>query len=434
MNRKDFLTAVTASAIGASALAACSRDDRTSGQEGPGRIGSIGGKSLEKLRSIYRADLFDDFLPQMDQVVIDREYGGFICGVDIRTGKPVSTDKRAWYEGRGMWVYAHLYNTLDRNPAWLDIARASKEFIMKNRPPDNRFWAVSFSREGEPLSREEGDIYGNLFVAEGLAEYAAASGEEESFDLAKKLILDAMDRYDQPGYSYRGGPAGLRYLGHWMVFLISTSHMLRHRSDARLEAIADRCIEAIMSRHLHPRYRLLNETLAHDFYRPEEYSQQVTGHAIETLWMVMYEAARREDAALFREAADLFRRHVEVARDPVYGGYFSGLNHVDNYTWAVNKVLWLQEEVLIGTMLMIEHLNDPWAKEVFTELDAWVREKFVRPGHRFWIISGNRTVDQYNPNRAGNYHHPRHLMLNLLSIERMLERNGRVSDLFHSDA
>jgi len=32
--------------------------------------------------------------------------------------------------------------------------------------------------------------------------------------------------------------------------------------------------------------------------------------------------------------------------------------------------------------------------------------------------------------RAENFHHPRHLMLNLLSIERMIERNGKVSGVF----
>jgi len=32
--------------------------------------------------------------------------------------------------------------------------------------------------------------------------------------------------------------------------------------------------------------------------------------------------------------------------------------------------------------------------------------------------------------RVGNFHHPRHLMLNLLTLDRMIERGGKVSGLF----
>jgi len=28
------------------------------------------------------------------------------------------------------------------------------------------------------------------------------------------------------------------------------------------------------------------------------------------------------------------------------------------------------------------------------------------------------------------FHHPRHIMLNLLSVERMIERKGKISDIF----
>jgi hypothetical protein len=34
------------------------------------------------------------------------------------------------------------------------------------------------------------------------------------------------------------------------------------------------------------------------------------------------------------------------------------------------------------------------------------------------------------PKRVENFHHPRHLMLNLLALERMLRRGGGVSALF----
>lgn len=38
----------------------------------------------------------------MDHFDIDPEYGGFMCTVDIFLGKQISSDKRAWFEGRGI--------------------------------------------------------------------------------------------------------------------------------------------------------------------------------------------------------------------------------------------------------------------------------------------------------------------------------------------
>jgi len=401
---------------------ACTRSPQVS----PGQAGSaVAGIDLPGLRAMYRRELFDRYLPAIEEHVFDHEYGGFMCSVDIRTGERLAEVKRTWFEGRGMWAYAFLYNNLEADPRYLEFARKSKDFVLRHLPEDDQFFVLSYNRQGEPVSREPADIYGDLFVAEGLAEYSKASGEEEYYELAKRLVRKCLNRYDEPVYQFRDQPAGRRFLGHWMVFLIGSTHMLMIKEDPEIKAIADRSIDAILNDHMNSNYRLLNEYLAHDMSLPEEVEQfAYLGHAIETLWMVMYEAVRRGDRTLLERAASHFRRHVTVAEDVVYGGYFRSLDHVDNHEWTVDKVLWLQEEVLIGSLLMVEHLNDEWAAEVFRKTNDYVLETYARPGYKFWIPNGDRTLTEYNSSRAENYHHPRHLMLNLLSVERMLERGG----------
>ena len=184
-----------------------------------------------------------------------------------------------------------------------------------------------------------------------------------------------------------------------------------------------------MDRHLNPGFDLLNEVLNHDLSRPTNGFEQFsyTGHAIETLWMVMSEAVRRKDQRLYERAAALFRRHVEVARDDVYGGFFRSLDHVDNNVWKTDKVLWLQEEVLIGTMLMIERSGGPWAHQLFDKTYRYVRNKFpLKPhGYSLWILGADRKVTyEEKATRVGNFHHPRHLMLNLLALDRLIHRGG----------
>lgn len=441
MKRRQFMSNTLIAGLGTMSLGAYGMDEAHAAEKShiPVLSGADIDLSLQKLHDRYRSDLFDHFIPNMDKFVIDHQNGGFMCSVDITSGKQSSGNKSAWFEGRGMWTYSFLYNNLDKNPKYLEIARKSKDFILKLQPKDNSFWTSSFDRNGKPLTGP-GDIYSSLFVAEGLAEYAKASGEKQYFTIAKKVILSCLDRYDSPDYDYYVAylnpeapkvPAP-RVLGHWMVFLRAATQILENGPDADMQKLADRCVDACLNHHLNPEYKLFNEVLNHDMSRPDNSYKDFayTGHGIETCWMLLFEAARRKDKKLFDRIAEVFKRHVTVAHDDVYGGYFRALDHVDNNTWKVDKVLWLQEEVLIGTLFLTEHTGDKWAQEIFNETLTYVHKKFDVPGNLFWSSAGDRFMNDYAKLRAEHYHHPRHLMLNLLALKRMISRKGKVSSLF----
>lgn len=387
--------------------------------------------SFRYYRQRYHSDLFDTFLPNMDRYVIDHELGGFMCDADIRTGARLTTRKRAWYEGRGIWLYSFLYHHLKQDPAWLEIARKSIDFILKHRPERGGFWNASFSREGVPLDAP-GDLFGNLYVAEGLAAYARASGEEEFLELAKEIALDSLKIYDAPDYTYRSGYLpGARLLNHWMVFLYLSSSILEQGPDPRFEELAERCMEAILLHHLNPADGLLREERSHDLTPPDDPESDgasTLGLAIQSLWMAMAEARRREDRGLFDDAGRAFLRHVEVARDPVYGGVFGTLDHVESHRPGLSKALGVQEEVLIGTLLLVEEMGDPVAWNRFVQTHSYVEESFVRPGFKFRIPNGDRKVVKYNDRRVEHYHHPRHLMLNLLILQRMSQKYSIQTD------
>ena len=75
-----------------------------------------------------------------------------------------------------------------------------------------------------------------------------------------------------------------------------------------------------------------------------------------------------------------------------------------------------------------------WAKQWFTKTYQYVQEKFPLKQYGFplWIDYADRwvTFEKTESRRAENFHHPRHLMLNLLAIERMIQRGGKVSGFF----
>ena len=144
--------------------------------------------SLNELLQLHKHYLFDDFLPFMEKFIIDFKYGGFMCNTD-RDGTNITQNKTTWYEGRGIWVYSFLYNKIAREQKYLDIAANSVAFILKNEPDENTFFAMEFTREGNPIGEPVKEIYGDLFVATGLSEFSKATGDETYWQKAKNLLL-----------------------------------------------------------------------------------------------------------------------------------------------------------------------------------------------------------------------------------------------------
>jgi mannose/cellobiose epimerase-like protein (N-acyl-D-glucosamine 2-epimerase family) len=196
--------------------------------------------------------------------------------------------------------------------------------------------------------------------------------------------------------------------------------------------LADRCVDAILNHHITKEYGVLNEALAHDLSPlsdPIASQYGDIGHGCETLAFIMNYAVFRKDKALFKRSADEFKRHVEIAKDNVFGGHYYAFDNIPTNTYLLTKVRWLQEEILIGALIMIEHTADTWALNCFAETEAYVRSKFVRPEYAFVIDSGDRKVEKHSTTRAEHYHYPRQLMVSLLAFDRILKRGEKASGL-----
>ena len=405
--------------------------------------GFIGGKTLTELRDMYHHDLFNDYIPFHDKYVVDHDYGGFIVSVD-RDGSMLASEKYARYLGRGLYTYGFLYNKLDNSSHIRTILDNAVEFILRHEPSGENLWPEKFTRDGKILKGPTNRVYEDLFVANGLSEYAKAVGSDKHWEKAKKILLKCMKIYDSPDYP----PAGTdiftsvegitvpapRIQGHWMCFMDQATGMLEYRDDTEVEEIAARSVDAVLNHHYNPGYGLNNEVINHDLTRVDDPLADYVdmGHCTETSWMAMYEAVRIKDRALFDLAAQRLRRHAEVAWDDVYGGLLHTLHNVDKNTWGLGKAQYLQAEMLVGALCVIEHTGADWAKELFTRLYTYVRDKFSlkQYGYPLWIDYADRWVTfERHSSRAENFHHPRHLMLNLLSLERMIKRGGTVSDV-----
>jgi len=446
LRRRDFFR-LPAGAAAVSGTGGCrGREENRAGRGKPVTPdGKLAGVTLEELRDTYRHYLFDDFLPFHYRYVIDREYGGFMCNTD-RDGTNITTNKRAWYEGRGTWTYSFLYNNIDPDPKHLETARGSVKFILANKPSGDRMWPSSYTRDGKPVSGPESHIYGDCFIAAGLAEYAKAEGDDTYWKIARDTLLKCVRLYDRPDYcpdpaSGSLGPntpplSGARMLSEWMVLLWAAMPISDFKQDADVEEVKARCIDALVNRHYNPAFDLVNEYLNHDLTRAGGvYDQYVPAATVmESYWMVLFEAVGTGNEGLFTATAERIRRHLEVGWDDVYGGVFMNCWHVDENRWDVHrKGLWAQVEPLTGLQCIIEHTGAEWAKRWFAGVHAYVMEKWPceRYGFPLWLDYTDRKVTfEPHTDRAELFHYPRYLMLNLLAVERMIARGGKVSGVF----
>lgn len=438
MNRRLFVASAPAGAI--QFLAACQMKNQT--HTAPPDEVKLAGMGLGDLRSRYRHDLFDVMLPFWDQHGIDHELGGVMHALDY-DGTRIRTEKQLWFQGRAIWVYSFLYNHFGNDERYIAIARKTKDFVLSHAVLKDGWWAEELSREGKVVRPFQGDIYGMYFVAEGLQEYAWATKDEESLKLALDLVKKLHRHIGSPGFQMAGTGPGIRPQGLWMVNLRIATQMLPRWKEPELEELAAKAVDAVVNRHFNPDIGLNNENLNLDFSRPKgEETKSILGHSIETLWMVMDEALRRNDEKLWSLCADRIRRHVEIGWDYVYGGLSQWIN-VDQggYQWPVErpvgtdlefkfvgefqymKTLWSLNEILVAGLNVFERTRAEWAARFFGMAqqvidERFSRKKFGQPG--FMLFGDRRMTSHPHTARQDNYHPPRQLMLNLITLDRML--------------
>jgi hypothetical protein len=160
--------------------------------------------------------------------------------------------------------------------------------------------------------------------------------------------------------------------------------------------------------------------------------------------MVMDEALRRSDQAMFDLAARQVRQHLDIGWDHVYGGLPEWINvDAGGYEWPpmqlpgnrpelriqgekfYYKSMWANQEVLVSTLKIYEHTGAEWASHYFNLAQNVQDEKFSlrRFGLPTYSLGEDRQFSfkpEYHTNRQDNYHPLRRLMMNLLALERLI--------------
>ncbi len=379
-----------------------------------------------------RGHLFGHVLPFWERHAVDEKGGLLTCITDA--GEVTSTEKWLWSQWRAVWVFSRIYNQLDRDPRWLQLAQHIARFAMRAGWDDaGNGWALLLDQQGNIVRGHE-STYVDAFAIYGLTELFLASGDEELLAVARRTadaaLVDLAQPYDRiPHFPYPI-PEGAKPHGIPMLWSLKLAELGVVAKESRYLEAAKRLSDEIFRDFYRPDRDLILETIrldGHEFPAPKG-TAVVPGHAIEDLWFQVHvqrllgELPNARTDEMFR----LVLRHLELGWDREQGG---GLllavdadgNQPVGWNFAETKLWWPHTEALYSSLLGWQHGGDPafldWYEKVWTySLDRYVdwengewRQKLNRDGTPITDIVALPVKDPF--------HLPRSLILQIEALE-----------------
>ena len=394
---------------------------------GPDRaavITALGGQPLEQLRDFHKRELAAEYIALWDRSGIDRQYGG-VFPEDNQEGDPRrNTDKEMYYQARALWVFSYIYNHFEPHPRHLETARRTRDFLVGHCREGEARWISRFTRDGRRLQGSF-NIYGDIYMIQGLAEYGQAASAKEDLDLAVATAYGVMERVVSPSYQHLDSHGsshepGTKRLGTWQHFLGALTPLLRRKEEPGVANIARMCVRNILERHWRPELGVAFEHLDDRFepFRPDplEGHRLVSGwHSVQGAWMSMDEGLRLGHRKMFLDGLEMGRLTLEKCWAD--GRQFSGLVNLDSPEARPREPGSLLaapsgaiDDALVFGLMAAEHTGAAWAMR-------WYDRAFA---------AGYRHPENWK--RRCLLHHPRRLLLSIEILDRMIARGGRVSD------
>ena len=377
-------------------------------------------------RQIVRDSLFHSVLPFWEQFGPDPVNGGIRTCLD-RKGAVFSSEKSVWMQGRGGWMFAHLYNHYGKKQKWLNIAKSCLAFSQAHciDPADGRMYFV-VGDDGTPF-RKRRYTFSEYFYIMSCAEYYAATGDEAYLAEARKYYAMVLAIHADPARDpYRitpkflGSAPAMRGLADDLVLML-VSRTLRCCDAARADEYArheKEFITDIRQYHFSQQFGALLESVGPDgSYIGHLSSGRVTnpGHSMETVWGLLREAEELDMPELIPFAAKIYDGAMHYGWDRQYGGllYFVDVEGKPPQAYEHDmKLWWVHTEALIAAAKLCRLTKDEKYFQDFQALMDYSFSSFQDPLYGEWYGYLRRDGVPTEPMAKGNifkgpFHVPR---------------------------
>ena len=403
-------------------------------------ISNIPREQADRLREQYRAALLEDVVPWWMEHSPDLECGGCYSLLE-RDGHVYAGDKFMWMTGRQIWMLSHLYNHYEPRPEWRELARHGARFLLDHAftPEDKMYFRLS--REGKPMATCL-SLYTECFAAIALAELSAATGERAMWDRAVAMYERIRPRLGVPtdtallGYPIQ---AEFHLHAHDMIRLTVAWVLNQVSPEDRWEADLTLSVESALGKHWKPELGVLLENVSPDgeaMLDLPEGRMVHPGHAIESAWMMMEVARRRNDEALMETAIEMALKSLEFGWDEQYGGlrYLMNLDRTPPNPIEGNmKLWWTHGETLYALLQAWAYSGRDDVRQWYEKVHRYTFDHFPAPEHGEWFGYLNRDGSPAFSAKAngwkGFFHLPRILFRGYQLLTAVVSAHQQPEDL-----
>lgn len=385
---------------------------------------------LKKTSERYRRELLDNVLPFWVNHSLDRECGGYFTCLN-RDGSVYDTDKFVWLQGREVWMFAMLYNQLEKRQEWLDVAVHGAEFLKKYGHNGNYDFYFSLDRAGRPLVQPY-NIFSNTFACMGFAQLAKATGNAEYAEIARQTFRRILERRNSPKGIWEKTIASTRAMKGFALPMIICNMALEVEDILEDKQILDTtikdCLDEILRTFYRPELGCMVENVNAkdgsmiDCYEGREINP---GHDLEALWFMMNLGLRLNDRALIEKCVSISLSVIERGWDKQYGGIFYFMDRCgyppQKLEWD-QKLWWVHLESAIAMIKGYQLTGNAKCLEWFEKLDDYMWTHFRDQEYPEWFGYLNRRGEVLLPLKGGKWKGCFHVPRGLYQISTILSR------------
>ncbi len=345
--------------------------------------------------SLYKKALLNDIIPFWEKYAIDNDNGGYFTCLDTK-GEVYDTDKFIWLQGRQAWTFSMLYNKVEKNKKWLDIAKIGIDFLIDHGMDENGNFYFSTTKEGKSLVQPY-NIFSDCFAAMAFSQYAIASGDKEIKDLAKRTYYNILKRKDKPKGIYNKN-TGARPLKGFSLPMILSNLVLELESILKPEEVEktiDFTVNEVMNVFLDQDSGLIYENVLQDGSHDDSFEGRLLnpGHGIEAMWFMIDIGKRRNDDVLIKRATQTILNILEYSWDVEFGGIYYFMDAKgkppQQLEWD-QKLWWVHLESLVALAKAYQHTKDERIINWYNKVHKYAWNHFSDPIHGEWFGYLNR--------------------------------------------
>ena len=373
---------------------------------------------FKELENLYKKELFDNVLPFWLDNSLDNEFGGYFTCLD-RKGKVFDTDKFIWLQGRQVWMFAMLYNNVEKRQEWLDAAIHGAEFLKKYGHDGNYNWYFSLAQDGTPLVHPY-NIFSYTFATMAFGQLSKATGNEEYAEIAKRTFEIILEKKDNPKGEWNKAFPGGRSLKNFALPMILSNLALEIEyllDEETLNQTIEDVIHEVMNVFLRPELGgIVVENVNEDGTLSDTFDGRLVnpGHAIESMWFIMDLGVRLNRPELIEQAVETTLTMIEYGWDKEHGGIYYFMDRLGHPTQQLEwdqKLWWVHIETLISLLKGYHLTGNEKCLEWYEKVHDYTWTHFKDPEHPEWWGYLNRQgevlLDLKGGKWKGCFHVPR---------------------------